>query len=126
MFLLSWNSSSGLVAQGYFILKVFFILPFFRENKWDFEKTSPPEIKGWRIKVNYFSTHLKELGFLTSPLQTKDGRLCIFACDYFNLTPDLVGSVDAVYDRGALGAINLQDRQAYVKLMQKLLGKEFR
>ena len=61
-----------------------------------------------------------------SPLQTKDGRLCIFACDYFNLTPDLVGSVDAVYDRGALGAINLQDRQAYVKLMQKLLGKEFR
>ena len=111
------------------MLKVFFILPFFRENKLDFEKTSLPEIKGWRFKVNYFSTlpkdHLK-LGFLTSPLQTKDGRLCIFACDYFNLTPDLVGSVDAVYDRGALGAINLQDRQAYVKLMQKLLGKEFR
>ena len=111
------------------MLKVFFILSFFRENKLDFEKTSLPEIKGWRFKVNYFSTLLKdhlELGFLTSPLQTKDGRLCIFACDYFNLTPDLVGSVDAVYDRGALGAINLQDRQAYVKLMQKLLGKEFR
>ena len=28
--------------------------------------------------------------------------------------------------RGALGAINVQDRLAYVKLMQKLLGKEFR
>ena len=91
----------------------------------DFEKTSLPEIKGWRFKVNDFTLR-KQLGFLTSPLQTKDGRLCIFACDYFNLTPDLVGSVDAVYDRGALGAINLQDRQAYVKLMQKLLGKEFR
>lgn len=85
----------------------FVVEQFFRENKLDFEKTSLPEIKGWRFK-------------------TKDGRLCIFACDYFNLTPDLVGSVDAVYDRGALGAINLQDRQAYVKLMQKLLGKEFR
>ena len=108
---------------------MFFILPFFRENKLDFEKTSLPEIKGWRFKVNSFSILLKDhfkLRFSTSSLQTKDGRLCIFACDYFNLTPDLVGSVDAVYDRGALGAINLQDRQAYVKLMQKLLGKEFR
>jgi hypothetical protein len=32
-------------------------------------------------------------------LQTKDGRLCIYACDYFALTPELVGEVDAVYDR---------------------------
>jgi len=85
----------------------FVVEQFFRENKLDFEKTSLPEVKGWRFK-------------------TKDGRLCIFACDYFSLTPDLVGSVDAVYDRGALGAINVQDRLAYVKLMQKLLGKEFR
>ena len=39
--------------------------------------------------------------------QTKDGRLCIFACDYFNLTPDLVGSVDAVYDRCDAFGLNI-------------------
>jgi len=85
----------------------FVVEQFFRENKLDFEKTSLPEIKGWRFK-------------------TKDGRLCIYACDYFNLTSELVGKVDAVYDRGALGAINVQDRPGYVKLMQQLVGKEFR
>ena len=34
--------------------------------------------------------------------------------------------MDAVYDRGALGAITVQDRVGYVKLMQTLVGKEFR
>ena len=38
----------------------------------------------------------------------------------------MVGEVEAVYDRGALEAINVGDRQGYVKLMQSLLGKEFR
>ena len=58
----------------------FVVEQFFRENKLDFVKTSMPEIKGWRF-------------------QTKDGRLTIYACDYFNLTRDLVGQVDAVFDR---------------------------
>jgi len=34
--------------------------------------------------------------------------------------------VDAVYDRGSLGAINVTDRPAYVKLMQQIVGKDFR
>ena len=38
----------------------------------------------------------------------------------------MIGEVDAVYDRGALEAINVGDRQAYVKLMGKLVGKSFR
>lgn len=85
----------------------FVVEQFFRENQLDFVKTSMPQIKGWRFK-------------------TKDGRLTIFACDYFSLTPSLVGEVDAVYDRGALGAIMVQDRPGYVKLMQQILGKDFR
>jgi len=85
----------------------FVVEQFFRENKLDFEKTSLPEVSGWKFK-------------------TKDGRLCIFACDYFSLTPEMVGQVDAVYDRGALGAISVQDRQGYVRLMQQLVGNEFR
>jgi len=85
----------------------FVVEQFFRENKLDYEKISMPEIKGWKFK-------------------TKDGRLCIYACDFFSLTPALVGEVDAVYDRGALEAINVCDRQGYVKLMQQIVGNEFR
>jgi len=73
----------------------------------DYEKISMPEIKGWKFK-------------------TKDGRLCLYACDYFSLTPSMVGEVDAVYDRGALEAINVADRPGYVKLMQQIIGKNFR
>ena len=59
-------------------------------------------------------------------LQTKDSRLCIYACDFFSVTPEMIGEVDAVYDRGALEAVNVSDRPGYVKLMQQLIGKNFR
>ena len=60
------------------------------------------------------------------PSQTKDNRLCIYACDFFSVTPEMIGEVDAVYDRGALEAVNVGDRQGYVKLMGRLVGKSFR
>jgi len=85
----------------------FVVEQFFRENKLDYEKVSLPEIRGWRYK-------------------TKDSRLCIYACDFFAVTPEMIGDVDAVYDRGALEAINVSDRPGYVKLMQQLIGKDFR
>merc|ERR1711934_1328081 len=56
----------------------------------------------------------------------KDNRLCIYACDFFSVTPEMIGEVDAVYDRGALEAVNVGDRQGYVKLMGRLVGKSFR
>ena len=52
--------------------------------------------------------------------------MTIYNCDFFLMTPEILGPVDAVYDRGALEAINLQDRQLYAKLMQSLLGPNFR
>ena len=59
-------------------------------------------------------------------LQSKDGRLTIYACDFFLMTPEILGPVDAVYDRGALESINPQDRQNYARVMQSLLGPNFR
>jgi len=85
----------------------FVVEQFFTDNSLDYEKVSMPEIQGWRFR-------------------TKDSRLTVYACDFFNLTPNLIGDIDAVYDRGALGAIAVQDRPAYVKLMQQLIGNEFR
>merc|ERR1712142_948476 len=74
----------------------FVVEQFFRENKLDYEKISMPEVKGWKFK-------------------TKDGRLCIYACDFFSVTPEMIGEVDAV-----------NDRPGYVKLMHQLIGKNFR
>ena len=36
----------------------FVVEQFFRENKLDFEKTSLPEIKGWRFKVATFTASI--------------------------------------------------------------------
>ncbi len=50
----------------------------------------------------------------------------MYACDFFLMTPELMGPVDAVYDRGALEAVNPQERTAYVRVIQSLLGPDFR
>jgi len=84
----------------------FVVEQFFRENKLDFVKTSMPDIQGWKF-------------------QTKDTKLTIYACDFFSLTSEMVGQIDAVWDRGSLGAIAVQDRPGYVKLMQQLIGQDF-
>ena len=34
-------------------LSMYLCIPLCRENKLDFEKTSLPEVKGWRFKVGF-------------------------------------------------------------------------
>ncbi|MCY6383495.1 thiopurine S-methyltransferase [Hoeflea prorocentri] len=41
--------------------------------------------------------------------------LDLFAGDFFGLTPDMIGSVDAVYDRAALIALPVSLRRRYVR-----------
>jgi len=100
-----------LYNQGHTVIGVegvpFVVEQFFRENKLDHEKTSMEGVNGWKFK-------------------SKDGRMTIFACDFFHLSANLVGPLDAVYDSGALGAININDRINYVQLMKCMLGSEFR
>eukprot|EP00088_Acartia_fossae_P043231 TRINITY_DN4551_c0_g1_i5.p1 TRINITY_DN4551_c0_g1~~TRINITY_DN4551_c0_g1_i5.p1 ORF type:complete len:450 (-),score=92.03 TRINITY_DN4551_c0_g1_i5:1172-2521(-) len=102
-----------LYNQGHTVVGVegvpFVVEQFFRENNLEHDKTSleADNINGWRYR-------------------SKDGRLTIFACDFFLVTPGMVGPVDAVYDRGALEAINIPDRIPYVQIMKSLLGKDFR
>lgn len=85
----------------------FVVDQFFRESKLDYTKTPIEGVSGWKYS-------------------SKDGRMTVFACDFFNLTPALVGTVDAVYDRGALEAINIQERINYVNIMKSILAKDFR
>jgi thiopurine S-methyltransferase len=100
-----------LYNQGHTVIGVdgvpFVVDTFFRESKLDYEKTSLEGVNGWRYR-------------------SKDGRMTVFACDFFHLTANMVGPVDAVYDRGALEAISVGDRTNYINIMKSLLGKEFR
>jgi hypothetical protein len=63
---------------------------------------------------------------MTSTFQTADDRLTVYSCDFFKMKPDLVGKVDAVFDRGAFEAINAADRAAYADLVFRLLAPKFR
>ena len=96
---------------------------FFRENKLEYEKVENILL---RISFNIVSSQVSLPEIRGWKYWTKDNRLCIYACDFFSVTPEMIGAVDAVYDRGALEAVNVGDRQGYVKLMQSLLGKSFR
>lgn len=100
-----------LYNQGHTVVGVegvpFVVEQFFRENKLDHEKTSMEGCNGWKFK-------------------SKDGRMTIFACDFFALSANLVGPLDAVYDRGALETVKDSERINYVQLMKSMLGKEFR
>lgn len=100
-----------LYQQGHTVIGVegvpFVVEELFRCSNLEYQKTTMPQIKGWRF-------------------QTNDGRLTVYACDLFNLSAELLGPIDCVFDRGSLGAIAIHDRMPYVKLMQSLLGPGFR
>ena len=61
-----------------------------------------------------------------SRYSTPDGRLTIFACDLFDISSELVGDVDAVWDRGSFVALSFEARPRYVALLKSLVGKSFR
>ena len=58
----------------------------------------------------------------TSP----DGRIRILACDLFKVTPEAIGPVDCIFDRGSYVAIEKEDRKKYIELMYSLYGTETR
>ena len=61
-----------------------------------------------------------------SRYSTPDSRLTIFACDLFDINSELVGDVDAVWDRGSFVALSFEARPRYVALLKSLVGKSFR
>jgi thiopurine S-methyltransferase len=57
------------------------------------------------------------------PLECRSAAgLDVFVGDIFELTPDVLGAVDAVYDRAALIALPAQMRRQYVAHLQVLAG----
>merc|ERR1712037_675768 len=80
---------------------------FFSENGLSVVRSDIPGIKGGRYS-------------------TADGRITIFACDLFDVTPEMVGRVDAVWDRGSFVALSFDTRPRYAALLKRLVGNSFR
>ncbi|XP_070555398.1 probable thiopurine S-methyltransferase [Ptychodera flava] len=77
---------------------------FFKENELEFTKESLKDTVGDVYKA-------------------KDKDITIYCCDYFKLTEDVIGTFDCIWDRGALAAIDPQDRTRYAKVITPLLRK---
>jgi len=65
---------------------------------------------------------------LTVVLEYKsvDSRIRIYCCSIFEFKTEAEGSVDAVWDRGALVAMNFEDRERYVQSLLPLMNSTTR
>ncbi|XP_020842484.1 thiopurine S-methyltransferase isoform X2 [Phascolarctos cinereus] len=57
--------------------------------------------------------------------KSSSGNITLYCCSIFDLPRANVGKFDRIWDRGALVAINPDDRERYAKLMLSLLEKGF-
>jgi len=80
---------------------------FFAESEISVEKEWSSDVEGW---------------IFTSA----DARIRIIACDLFKVTPQVVGAVDCVFDRGSYVAIEKEDRKKYIELMYSLYSPNAR
>ena len=78
------------------------ILEFFQEHKLQFSKAETEDF----TKFTAISTNIK-----------------ILKGDFFLATKDVVGEVDAIWDRASLVAINPNEREKYAKTVMSLLSK---
>jgi len=79
-----------------------------------FAETGIPVQKEWNKEV--------ECWVFTSP----ESSVKIIVCDLFKVTPELVGGVDCVFDRGSYVAIEKEDRKKYIELMYSLYKPDAR
>ncbi|KAK2182819.1 hypothetical protein NP493_335g04000 [Ridgeia piscesae] len=59
-------------------------------------------------------------------VQAEGVDLKIYCCDIIDFTKDLEGEFDAVWDRGAFGAINPDDRRGYATVVSSLMTRDCR
>ncbi|XP_070195145.1 probable thiopurine S-methyltransferase isoform X2 [Littorina saxatilis] len=76
---------------------------FFEEQKVPFTTQSVPAING-------------------KLFQSEDKKLNIYCCDFYNFSKDIAGQVDGIWDRGALVAINNEDREKYATILKGLMA----
>ena len=99
---------------------------FFSENKLPVVKSDMPSVKV--VLIFDFLLHAVLPCYVVQGVRysTPDNRLTVFACDLFDISPELVGDIDAVWDRGSFVALSFEARPRYVGLLKSLVGQSFR
>lgn len=83
------------------------------------------ELSPVAIKAFFNENHIKPSRKRAGPLTLwEHGKLSIYCGDLFQLTPDQLGPIDAIYDRAALTALPPELRGAYIEHLQHLTGKQ--
>lgn len=102
----SWDMK-WLADQGHRVIGVEMVQTaieeFFQEQKMTFTSTPLPAVEG-------------------TLFQSKDKRVQIYCCDFFNISPEVVGQVDAIWDQSSMVAITESDRVRYAELLQSLMS----
>ncbi|XP_071499595.1 probable thiopurine S-methyltransferase [Diadema antillarum] len=80
------------------------VTEFFQEQKLSYTKSDIHGVEGGKL------------------YESEDGRIKIFVSDLFNLTRDILGQFDAVWDRGSVVAVDECDRKEYAKVISSLLS----
>ncbi|XP_013388872.1 probable thiopurine S-methyltransferase [Lingula anatina] len=56
--------------------------------------------------------------------QDLDNKIRIYVGDFFKFSREMEGEFDSIWDRGSLVAIDIEDRERYVKLMVSLMSED--
>lgn len=80
-------------------------------------------VKDFFVESNleYISETVQNVG---NVYKSKDGRLCLYAADIFDVNVELCGQFDVIWDNKSFVAINKCDRQQYSDLLLSLLKKD--
>ncbi|XP_062507042.1 probable thiopurine S-methyltransferase isoform X1 [Corticium candelabrum] len=79
------------------------VLQLFGQHRWEYEVE---EVRGLQGGKRY---------------RRPDGKVEVWNTSFFNLTKDMIGVFDGIWDRGALAASNPKDREKYFRVILNLL-----
>ena len=97
-------------------------------EKWQKGETAFHQFKGSPLLKAHFPElglpvmHLDEIDLIHYQAMVDELTIDVYVGDIFQLTPALIGQVDAIYDRAALVALPLDMRERYTLHMRELTG----
>lgn len=84
------------------------IREFFQENNLTYSEEAVPSVPGAKL------------------FQSSEKNISLYQCDLFSFSSSVAGQFGAIWDRGALVAINPRDRERYATLIVSLMAADCR
>eukprot|EP00105_Crassostrea_gigas_P027472 XP_011448827.1 PREDICTED: probable thiopurine S-methyltransferase [Crassostrea gigas] len=76
------------------------------------------------FEENCISYDVKDMaGIPGEKYESLDHNMVIYSCDFFRFTADICGEFDGIWDSGGLNSMAVEDREAYIHVIRRLMGK---